>query len=206
MNSRLAEYHKKYSERVCLYKKYGYDIEKEKETVLNQALPVSGKILEIGTGKGYFSLCLARHGFKFTTVDQSETEQEFAKAHLRFFNLEKTVIFKKADAGHLDFKNKSFDVIFLINVFHHLEKPLSILDEIVRLLKPGGKTVLSDFNQKGFKIINDIHESEGRKHECLQDRIEEAGDYLIYRGFDVRESQSDFQKIVTAVKIRKNRS
>jgi 2-polyprenyl-3-methyl-5-hydroxy-6-metoxy-1,4-benzoquinol methylase len=83
-------------------------------------------------------------------------------------------------------------------VFHHLEKPRAVLDEIIRLLRHGGKAVLSDFSDKGLEIINACHTSEGRTHDYFKHRLNEAKEYFITKGFNVKECQSEVQKVLIA--------
>jgi SAM-dependent MidA family methyltransferase len=45
-----------------MFLKYGYDLDRERDVLLDQAAPLSGKILEAGTGKGHFAAALARRG------------------------------------------------------------------------------------------------------------------------------------------------
>lgn len=41
---------------------------------------------------------------------------------------------------------------------------LRVIDEILRIAKPGGKIVLADFNSRGFAIMNEVHRHEQRIH------------------------------------------
>ena len=198
MEKEILENHKKYLERISFYRKFGYDLEKERDFILNKSLPISGKILEIGTGKGHFVLALAKRGFNFTSIDVSEEEQRIAKLNTQYYDLEKQVIFRIENAKSLSFPDRSFDVIFSINVFHHLEMPKVVLNEIVRLLRPAGKVVLSDFNAKGLEIINACHAREGRVHDYFKHDLGEAKDYFANKGFDVHELQSEVQKVIVA--------
>ena len=50
----LVENHKRFLERIELYRQHGYDFDLERSFVIEKALPISGNILEAGTGKGYF--------------------------------------------------------------------------------------------------------------------------------------------------------
>jgi len=68
--------HKIYTERVNFYRSFGYDLEKERDFILDKSLPISGEILEIGTGKGHFALALAKRGYNFTSIDISAQEQK----------------------------------------------------------------------------------------------------------------------------------
>jgi len=154
--------------------------------------------LEIGTGKGHFALALAKRGFSFTSIDISEEEQRIAKLNIQYYGLEKQVIFKIENAQNLSFPDRSFDVIFSINVFHHLQEPQAVLNEIVRLLRPEGKIVLSDFNAKGLEAINACHAHEGRVHDYFKHDLSEAKDYFTIRGLKVCEFQSEVQRVIVA--------
>jgi len=192
----VIENHKKYLARVNFYRSFGYDLEKERDFILDNSLPFSGEILEIGTGKGHFALALAKRGFSFISIDISEEEQEIAKLNMQYFGLEKHAAFRIENAQNLTFPDQSFDTIFSVNVFHHLEKPFAVLDEIVRLLRPAGKVVLSDFSEKGLEIINMCHTHEGRKHDYFEHRLDEAKDYFVNKGFAIKECQSEVQRMI----------
>jgi len=194
----VLENHKKYLERLEFYKGFGYDQEKERDFILEKSLPISGDILEIGTGKGHFALALAKKGCRFTSIDISEEEQGIAKLNVQYYGLEKQIDFKIEDATDLSFPDRSFDVIYSINVFHHLENPRLVLDEIIRLLKPAGKVVISDFTQKGMEIINTCHTHEGRRHDHFKHDLNEAKEFFINKGLKVKEFQSETQRIFIA--------
>jgi ubiquinone/menaquinone biosynthesis C-methylase UbiE len=121
--------------------------------------------------------------------------------NLRYFGLENQVIFKIEDAARMSFSDQSFNVIFSINVFHHLEKSLAVLDEINRLLRNDGKVVLSDFSDKGLEIINACHTAEGRTHDYFKHRLNEAKEYFIRKGFKIMEYQSQVQKVLIAQRL-----
>jgi ubiquinone/menaquinone biosynthesis C-methylase UbiE len=201
LEKEVLENHKRYLERVSFYRSNGYDLEKERDFILDKSLPISGEILEIGTGKGHFALALAKSGYNFTSIDISLQEQEIAMLNLRYFGLENQVIFKIEDAARMSFSDQSFNVIFSINVFHHLEKSLAVLDEINRLLRNGGKAVLSDFSDKGLEIINACHTAEGRTHDYFKHRLNEAKEYFIRKGFKIMEYQSQVQKVLIAQRL-----
>jgi len=134
MEKTIIGNHKRYLERITFYKSFGYDIEKERIFILEKARPLYGNILEVGTGKGYFTLELAKEGYIFTSVDISAEEQEIAKLNVRYFGLEKVVDFKIENAENLSFKDASFDIIFSINTIHHLINPYKVIDELTRIL------------------------------------------------------------------------
>ena len=200
MEKEVLENHKKYLDRLNFYRSFGYDLEKERDFILDRSSPISGNILEIGTGKGHFALALAKRGFSFTSIDISEEEQEIAKLNIQYYGLEKQVSFRIEDAVKLSFPDKSFNTIFSINVFHHLEKPQLVLNEISRLLHPVGKVILSDFTAKGFEIINKCHTHERKVHDRSKHDLNEAKDYFTDQGFNIKEFQSETQQVIIAEK------
>jgi len=190
----LADNNKKYLERIAFYRKFGYDLEKEREFIIDKSLPFSGKILEIGTGKGHFAIALAKRGYNFTTIDISEADQKFAKLNIKYYGFEDRVTFGIEDAEKLSFADNSFDTIFSINVFHHLVRPESALSEMARLITTNGKIILSDFNSNGMDIINSCHSYEGRAHDHFKNDIMLVINYFSKRGFNIREVQTDTER------------
>ncbi|MDH5187029.1 MAG: class I SAM-dependent methyltransferase [candidate division WOR-3 bacterium] len=194
----IQENHKRYSERKALYKSYGYGIDEERVFIVDKAQPLHGDILEAGTGKGHFTLALAKQGYRFTTFDISEEEQRLAKFNLKYFGLEKQVNFKIENAEYLNFKNAGFDIIFSANMLHHLVNPYKVIDEFIRVLSFEGKIVLSDFTREGFEIVDKIHAIEGRVHEVNKTTLCDIENYLLNKEFRIQKSRSRFQEVLIA--------
>jgi SAM-dependent methyltransferase len=99
-------------------------------------------VLEVGCGRGTFSRLIKQKypAVRLTAVDISE----FAIA-----NAQKTpdgIQFKVADAENLDFPDASFDIIFSCETMEHLPHPEKLPKEIYRLLRPGGKFIITTEN------------------------------------------------------------
>jgi len=198
LDNELLENHKRYLERKALYSSLGYDVDKERAFILEKVQPLYGDILEAGTGKGHFALELARAGYSFTTFDISETEQAFAKLNLKYFGSDAQVDFRIENGESLSFKDKSFDIIFSVNVLHHLTNPYKVVDELLRVLSFEGKLVLSDFTQEGLVLMDKIHASEGNKHEVSKTTLSDVEQYLIKNSFKITRAQSKFQEVLIA--------
>ena len=198
MDSLVLENHKRYLERKAVYQENGYDIDKERAFIIEKARPISGRILEAGTGKGYFTMALAREGFDFTSFDISETEQNYARLNLIYYGLEHHVQFHIANAERLFYEDASFDVIFAINMVHHLASASKVCEEFIRVLSPSGKMILSDFNTNGLTIINRIHALEGRCHEVGASTLQDIERLLIERKFQTQWHHGDNQDILIA--------
>ena len=200
MEKEVFENHKKYLERIKLFKDYDYDIDKEREFVLEQAKPISGKILEAGTGKGHFAIALAKQGYSFTAFDISQEELNFAKLNLAYLELNKNVDLRVENAEHTSFADKSFDTIFSINTLHHFQNPYKIIDEFIRLLSQKGKLVLGDFTNEGFAVIDKIHASEGNTHSQGNANLSDAQEYLKRKSFSIKRARTLHQDVLVAEK------
>lgn len=178
--------------------RFGYDIDAERDFILTRAMPLDGAILEAGTGKGHFTVALARQGYAFTTFDISPEEQHFARLNVRYWGLEHLVRFLIEDGAHLSFADASFDVVVSVNVLHHLENPWQVMKEIVRVLSPTGKIVLSDFTEEGFVLIEKIHAGEGKQHPRGAVPMREVGAFLRDAGFVLETACSQYQDVLLA--------
>ncbi|MDQ0272034.1 class I SAM-dependent methyltransferase [Cytobacillus purgationiresistens] len=92
------------------------------------------KVCDLGCGDGYGSLKLASSGFEVTGIDVAEVMVQKA----RTVNKGQSATFIKGDIASLPFQDEDFDGILAINSLEWTEKPLLVLEEIKRVLKPGG--------------------------------------------------------------------
>ena len=164
----LIENQKRLRERDRLYRRHGYDSGKAARFVLKQAGRFSGRVLEIGTGKGRFLVALARRASRITTIDPDAVEQHFARLNAAYAGVARRIRFVVADGAALPFAKGSFDLIVSMNALHHIRNLNGVLDEILRVIKPDGRIVLSDFDESGFRIFDRIHAAEGRTHERVR--------------------------------------
>ena len=200
MEDKILENHKKYIERINLYKKSGWDFIEERKRIIKKSLPVQGKILEIGAGKGYFSVELAKQKYEFISIDNSAEELEYAKMNLQYYNLLKNVEFRVMDAEKSEFSDNYFDVIFCVGMLHHSQNYKKFIDETIRILKPEGKFVLSDFSKKGLEIIQENHKAEGRVHPENSVYIRDIVEYLSEKNLKIERIDSEFQDTIIIYK------
>ncbi len=200
MDNEIRDNHTKYLEKKALYKKLGYDVDKERNFILRAAQPVRGRILEAGTGKGHFALALAQAGYSFVTFDISEQEQRFARLNIAHFGFETQVDFRIENGERTSFPGASFDTVFSVNVLHHLRHPYQVVDELIRLTAAGGKIILSDFTAAGFKIMDIIHGMEGNTHEVGIVGLSDAKKYLLQKGFSINQASSAHQSVLIAAR------
>ncbi len=117
------------------------------ETAKRVAVEVKrGTILDVGAGAGYLAIFIgiAAPAVYITGIDSSPTMIRRAKKHADELGGGRNVTFCQGEAVRLDFADESFDMVLNTMAVHCLRKPVRMLDEIYRVLKPEGKLWLYD--------------------------------------------------------------
>jgi len=113
------------------------------------------EILDVSAGTGLFVEHLIDGGYAFehlTLNDVSAGMLWFAKER---FERRSDVTFSCAFAEDLSFEDSSFDIVVSMNAFHNYAEQDKALEQIERVLKPGGCLYLLDWNRAGlFSLIN----------------------------------------------------
>ena len=102
------------------------------------------KILDVGTGPGFFAILLTKAGYDVTAVDYTEAMLEEAKKNAGALASE--IHFRRMDAQKLDFPDGYFDVVISRNLTWNLEEPGKAYAEWMRVLKKGGRLLNFDAN------------------------------------------------------------
>lgn len=119
-------------------------------------------VLEVAPGPGFFSIELARLAdFHVTGLDISRTFVEIASENARNANVK--VDFRRGSASAMPFAGESFDLIYCSAAFKNFTEPVKALDEMHRVLRPGGEAVIVDLRKDAsLKEINDYVDRSGR--------------------------------------------
>lgn len=129
------------------------------------------KILDIGTGPGFFPMILSEAGYTVTAVDYTEEMLEKAKENLgkyTKYGLERVTL-QRMDAQNLEFADETFDVVISRNLTWNLEKPEQAYQEWMRVLKPGGVLLNFDANWYGYLY----NEEKKEAYEADRKKVEE---------------------------------
>jgi len=202
----IAENHKRLKARTDLYKASGLDFMESRQWILDKAGSLRGKILEIGTGTGHTAMALGRAGYSFISIDRDEDSLKVAAMNLVYEKVLSNAQLFLMDAARLEFEDRSMDAVITVNFFHHVQDPGSVLSEIDRVLKSGGRAVLADFNERGMRMVDSVHESEGRVHENSGIGEKSVEAYFSGLGYDIRAYEHPFHWILVADKGTKSQS
>jgi len=123
------------------------------------------KLLEIGAGIGTDHVQFAKYGAITTDVDLSSGHLDLAQENFRLRGLSGTFIHH--DAEMLPFPDNTFDVVYSNGVIHHTPNTQSVVDEIYRVLKPGGKAIVMVYAENSLHFWKNLVTTLGLKQNLL---------------------------------------
>ena len=148
------------------------------------------KVLDIGTGPGFFTIILEELGYTtITGIDVSNKMLEVAKENIQKYGKEHSSIqLIQMDAQKLAFKPESFDIIVSRNLTWNLEKPQQAYSEWLRVLKPNGALFIFDANWYAFLQNESLEkEFEAKRQQAIEEKLE---DY--WQGEEVDEAKMNW--------------
>jgi phosphatidylethanolamine/phosphatidyl-N-methylethanolamine N-methyltransferase len=120
---------------------FGAVFERGRHAAIAAAERIGGRVLEVGVGTG-MSLPLYSKNCKLSGVDLSEPMLRKAQERVTELGLNNVEGLWVMDAEHLSFPDNSFDVVVAQHVITTCPNPEAALDELARVLKPGGEIIL----------------------------------------------------------------
>ncbi|MFA6423852.1 MAG: class I SAM-dependent methyltransferase [Candidatus Magasanikbacteria bacterium] len=157
----------------------------------NKVLPLFGdinkkNILDVGAGTGRLATILFNAGAEVTALDvSSEMLQQLVKKNQKI----KTVV---GDAEELPFPDSTFDFVTAAFLVVHLKDPSSFFDEAYRVLRDGGKLIITNINQKEPP---EVKTKEGKiKIESFYHRPERIIEQLESLAFKIKKNIFVYEK------------
>ncbi len=137
------------------------------------------QLLEIGAGIGTDLSQFARNGAVVTDLDLSAGHMAHAQENFALRGLQAR--FVHHDAERLPFDDNTFDVVYSNGVLHHTPNTRSVVAEIKRVLKPGGKAIIMMYAEDSLhywlKLLWRMGLDEGRlqrqsMHDIMSETVE----------------------------------
>ncbi|WP_287582769.1 class I SAM-dependent methyltransferase [Candidatus Borrarchaeum sp.] len=105
---------------------------------------------DIGVGTGFITEGLLQRGLKVIAIDQSDAMlQELKKK----FQCDGKIDYRKGEAEKLPIEDEIVDYVFANMFLHHVESPPVAINEMVRILKPDGKLIITDIDEHNFEFL-----------------------------------------------------
>ena len=110
-----------------------------------------GKVLDLGCGIGLDAIQFAPAN-DVTAADFSPVALDIAEAGAKALDSSNRfpIAFVHSSAGRLPFPSDTFDMVWSHGVIHHMANPLLAGEEILRVLKPGGKAVVMVYHKDSW--------------------------------------------------------
>ncbi len=160
-----------------------------------------GDVLDIASGDGLLAELLSGHCRKVTCIDISEA---VVRAGRRQLAQRDNVDFHQGDMHALPFSDASFDTIFLMHALTYTNQPAVVISEAARVLRKGGKLVLSTLSQHEHHatVADYDHINLGYQIEELSELLSNSGLKVIEANANLRENRPPYFEVITMLAQR----
>ena len=170
-----------------------------------EARLLQGKhLLEVGCGMGYDSLEFLKRGVRVTAIDLTENAVRMSAKHFELEGVKPEAV-QVGNALELPFADGTFDAVWANGVLHATSNTQRAIDEVRRVLKPGGRAVISHFYRRPSWMWTvhrlarepiEAHEEDPPVNEFYTD--EEV--LAMFRGFQVVEAVHEHHRALPVAK------
>ena len=148
-----------------------------------ERVPESLRVLEVGTGPGFFAILLRELGYDVTAIDLTPAMLEEAKKNAG--ELADKICWMEMNAEALSFADESFDVVVSRNLTWNLPHPDKAYAEWARVLKPGG--LLLNFDANWYAYLFDDEAQAAYDRDRANSAEQGVWDQNVGENFDVME-------------------
>lgn len=110
------------------------------------------RVLEIGLGYGTLGQAIASRNAEYHGVDISPGPVAMMRKRLEWLELPHELVLR-ASALDLPYPDESFDHVYSIGCLHHTGDLPRSIDEVYRVLRPGGHSVVMLYNERSFRRV-----------------------------------------------------
>ena len=133
----------------------GFFSEAVREKAFDVAGVMPGKLAaDIGAGSGFVTEGLLKRGLRVIAVERSEAMLEEMR---RKFGEGGAVEYRIGEAESLPLEDGSVDYVFANMVLHHVDSPSAAIREMARIVKPGGRLIITDLDRHDFEFLRTEH-------------------------------------------------
>ena len=152
------------------------DQEKVNMALVSVMSPISGEhLLEVGCGVGSLCRLMAPGvgpGGKITGIDISDEFLKIAQDHIIRDELSEYIQLSVGQAESLPFLDANFDGVLAARLLLHVSNPQSVLTEMMRVVRPGGRVIAMDWD---FETVAVDHSDRDLTRRVLHWRCDHHG-------------------------------
>ncbi|MDX1739894.1 MAG: class I SAM-dependent methyltransferase, partial [Rhodothermales bacterium] len=171
------------------------------ERIDSEARLLKGKhLLEIGCGMGYDSLEFIKRGVRVTATDLTPNAIKMARRHFEVEDVSAEDV-RVESVLDLSFDDATFDAVWANGVVHATGNTQRAIDEIRRVLKPGGRAVISHFYRKpswmySLKQIPGVNIEFEEEDPPVNDFLTEKECENFFNGFEITETVREHHRLL----------
>ena len=105
------------------------------------------KVADLGAGTGYFTFRMARDGAQVIALDVDERFLQYIESTPEYAQYRGKVKTRKVAANSIGLKDGKVNVIFSVNVYHHIDDRVNYFRESRKGLSEDGMLIIIDFKQ-----------------------------------------------------------
>lgn len=126
-----------------------------RDKAISLASPASGTLAaDIGAGTGFITEGLLKKGVHTIAVDESPEMLEQLKRKFKDYTY---IDCRMGESKKLPVSDYSVDYVFANMYLHHVPFPADAIKEMARILKPGGKLIITDLDAHNFSFLKEEH-------------------------------------------------
>ena len=122
-------------------------------------LPPGSRVLEVGCGAGQTAVELARRGFDVECTDSSREMVALTSQRIAHAGLSDAMTVSVADVHALPHPAESFALVVAVGVLPWLHSPDRGIEELARVLQPGGHAIVTADNRVRLNMLVDPSEN-----------------------------------------------
>jgi cyclopropane fatty-acyl-phospholipid synthase-like methyltransferase len=143
-------------------------------------LTAGQRVLDVGSGNGKASLRIAAaHQVRVTGITLSDYQVRVSRELAAGRAMAEAADFRVADLHNMPFRDGTFDAAFALESFCHVIDRTSAFKEIGRVLRPGGRVVVTDFFVRG-----PIVDAWAKEIVAANDSVFESGPILTRQDYE----------------------